>query len=74
MKVTFENLGGSFNKTVTAKIKEVSYDELYRVVKPYLMSKWIDFAYDAETKTGSVFVGGFRWIGDFKVEVEDERT
>ena len=47
MKVTFKNLGHA-NKTFTTKIKEVSYDELYRVAKPYLMSREIEFYYDYE--------------------------
>jgi hypothetical protein len=67
MKVTFKNLGHA-NKTFTTEIKELCYDELYRVAKPYIISREIDFYYDAENKKGKVVVGIVRNVGEFEVE------
>ena len=44
-----------------------NYDWLYKQVKPYCMSRIIEFDYDEQTGLGLIF-GGFRTIGGFKIQ------
>lgn len=67
MKVYFEKVGYS-NAYFEAECKgELTYEWLYKKVKPYCMSRILDFSYNEETNEGIIF-GGLRTIGGFKIE------
>lgn len=72
MKVTFKNLGRD-SRSFSVEMKKLTYDNLYKEVKGCLASKLIDFDYNDETRKGTVWVGGFRCVGEFEVEAENER-
>ena len=66
----FRNVG-YLNATFERKCKgELTYNWLCKQVKPYCMSRNLDFAYNKDTKQGTVF-GGFRVIGEFEVKDEN---
>ena len=67
MKVTFKNLGRR-NTRFSVEMKKLTYNNLYKAVKGCLMSRGTDFDYNDETRKGSVWVGGFRCVGEFEVE------
>lgn len=67
MKVYFENVGHS-NASWQAEVKgELTYDWLYKQVKPHLLSRGIDFYLDGEGK-GKIVVGYVRTVGTFRIE------
>lgn len=67
MKVFFERVGHS-NANFTRECKgELSYDWLYKQIKPYCMSRNIEFSYNEETGAGLIF-GGLQTIGGFRIE------
>ena len=67
MKVHFKKVGYS-NVSFTRERKgELTYEWLCKQIKPYVMSRNIDFSYDDQTKSGVIF-GGFQTIGEFEVE------
>lgn len=67
MKVYFENIGYS-NACFEAECKgELTYEWLYEKVKPYCMSRILEFIYNEETNEGTIS-GGLRIIGRFKIE------
>lgn len=68
MKVQFTNVGGS-NMSWTATIPALNFEQLHSQVKKRgaVMSESVEFSYDEESKTGSVIVGMFRVVGEFKV-------
>lgn len=65
MKVFFEGVGysnASFSRECGG---ELTYNWLYKQIKPYCMSCCIEFSYDEETGEGLIF-GGLRTIGTFR--------
>ncbi len=66
MKVTFKDIGRG-KISFTADIKSLTYNNLYKAVKGYLMSKDIDFEYNEERKKGVVWAG-IMCVGFFEVE------
>ena len=70
MTVYFENVGHSNANFTRECKKELTYEWLYRQVKPYCMSRNLDFSYDEETGEGLIF-GGFQTIGRFRIENEN---
>ena len=70
MIIKFTNVG-SRNAHFRVQTKELTYDILYSAVRPYLLSREIDFYYNPETQKGSVVVGIVRVVGYFSVE-DDE--
>ena len=67
MKVYFERVGHS-NANFARECKgDLTYEWLYKQIKPYCMSRHIALSYDEETNEGIIF-GGFRTIGGFRVE------
>ena len=67
MKIYFENVGHS-NQYFRAECKgELTYEWLYRQVKPYCKSRNLNFRYDEETGLG-IIIGGLRIIGGFRIE------
>lgn len=69
MKIYFERVGHSNVNFVKECKGELTYEWLYRQIKPYCMSRDIDFSYDENTGEGIIF-GGFRAIGGFKIEYD----
>ena len=67
MKVYFERVGHSNANFSRECGGELTYEWLYEQVKPYCMSRNIEFNYDEETGLGLIF-GGFYTIGGFKIE------
>lgn len=65
-KVKFKNLG-RWKATFEASIKELDHGSLLKAVRPYLMSRDVEFSVDPDTNEGRVLVGGFRAVGTFKV-------
>ncbi len=64
MRGTFEftNLGrDKVTKTVTIN----GDDDIWKAIKPHLMSSYLDWSYDAELNEGKVFAG-FNHVGSFK--------
>lgn len=69
MKIYFERVGHSNVNFVKECKGELTYEWLYKQVKPYCMSRDIDFSYKEETNEGLIF-GGFQTIGGFKIEYD----
>lgn len=67
MKVYFEGVGYSNANFVRECKGKLTYEWLYRQIKPYCMSRNITLSYDEETKVGIIF-GGLQPIGGFRVE------
>lgn len=67
MKVYFERVGHSNANFVRECKGDLTYEWLYRQIKPYCMSRNIDFSYDEETNEGIIF-GGLQTIGEFRIE------
>lgn len=67
MKVYFERVGYSNANFSRERKGELTYEWLYKQVKPYCMSRNIDFNYNEETNEGTIF-GGLRTIGGFRIE------
>lgn len=67
MKVLFERVGHSNVSFVRECKGELTYDWLYEQIKPYCMSKCIEFNYNEETNEGLIF-GGLQTIGGFRIE------
>lgn len=67
MKVHFKEVGYSNMCFTRESKKELTYNWLLKQIKPYVMSRNIDFSYNEETKQGLIF-GGFQTIGEFEVE------
>lgn len=63
--VTFSNVGRC-KATFTTQLKSLGYRDLRRAVK--LCSRDVDFEIDEESRTGRIFVGGFRCVGEFVYE------
>lgn len=66
-KVNFINIGYSNQSFIRLCKSELTYEWLYKQVKPYIMSRNVSFSYDEETNKGYIF-GGFHTIGEFEVE------
>lgn len=67
MTVYFEKVGHS-NACFCRECKgKLTYEWLYKQIKPYCMSRNIEFQYDEETGLGLIF-GGLHTIGGFKIE------
>lgn len=64
--VYFERVGNSNANFVREYEKELTYEWLYRQVKPYCMLQNLDFSYNEETYEGLIF-GGFHTIGGFRI-------
>lgn len=69
MKIYFERVGYSNVNFVKECKGELTYEWLYRQIKPYCMSRDIEFSYDEETNEGLIF-GSFQTIGGFKIEYD----
>lgn len=67
MKVYFERVGHSNANFSRECNGELTYEWLYKQVKPYCMSRNISFHYNEETNEGLIF-GGYQTIGGFKIE------
>lgn len=67
MTVHFEKAGHSNVNFSRERKGELTYEWLYKQIKPYCMSRDIEFNYDDKTGLGLIF-GGFRTIGGFKIE------
>lgn len=66
MRVYFENVG-YLNANFSRECKgALTYEWLYKQIKPYCKSRDINFRYDEETNLGLIF-GGLRTIGGFKI-------
>ena len=65
--VNFINVGHSNRSFSRLCENELSFEWLYKQVKPYIMSRNVSFSYNEETKHGNIF-GGFQTIGEFEVE------
>ncbi|WCM71318.1 hypothetical protein LZD60_08060 [Clostridium perfringens] len=57
-KVDFINIGRN-NKNFSKEMEEINYDNLYRAVKPCLLSSDIWFSYSNEEQTKGVVHAGF---------------
>lgn len=69
MKVYFERLG-HLNVSFVKECKgDLTYEWLYKQVKPYCMSRDMEFRYNEETGEG-IIIGGFQTIGGFKIEYD----
>lgn len=70
-KVEVKELGRSkVNKSV--EVDKIDYDNLYRVVKPHLLSDLIDFIGVIEGKWGIVRVGMMRPVGKIRfIKIKD---
>lgn len=67
MTVYFKSVGHS-NVNFEAKCDgELTYEWLYKQVKPYCMSRNIEFLYLKKTNQGTI-LGGMRIIGEFEVK------
>lgn len=67
MIVSFKCVGHS-NINFEAECEgELTYDWLYKHVKPYCMSRNINFLYHKETNQGTI-LGGMHVIGGFEVK------
>lgn len=67
MKVYFERVGHSNANFSRECNGELTYEWLYEQVKPYCMSRNVEFNYSELTNEGLIF-GGFHTIGGFKIE------
>ena len=67
MKVYFERVGHSNANFSRECNGELTYEWLYKQVKPYCMSRNLAFSYNEETNKGLIF-GGYQTIGWFKIE------
>lgn len=67
MKVYFERVGHSNINFLRECKDELTYEWLYKQVKPYCKSRNLDFRYDEETGLG-IIIGGLHVIGGFKIE------
>ena len=65
--VNFINVGHSNQSFCRLCKGELTYEWLYKQIKPYVMSRNIEFSYNEETNKGYIF-GGFQTIGEFEVE------
>jgi hypothetical protein len=65
--VEFKNIGRNgvnFKKCW----EEVTYKNFYDAVKPFLLSRDIEFSYNEETGKGFVIVGMVRPVGEFEIK------
>lgn len=70
-RVDFSNVGRS-HKNFSVNMEEINHDNLYEVVKPYLLSCFsIGFALNDEVGVGVVEVG-FNTMGTFKIHKIDD--
>ncbi len=66
MKVKFKNVGHS-NACWEAECEELTEHWLFKQVKPYCMSRYLEFGYNEETGQG-IILAGVRVIGNFHVK------
>lgn len=64
---------GRNRQSWTATMKTVTMNAIVRQVKQHasILSREIEVNFDQETRKGTLWVGGFRKVGDFEVLVEE---